>query len=68
MKAIGINGSQRKGWNTQTLIIKALEGAAAAGAETEPINLYDQPIKGCLECFACKRKGIVTNGVCAIHD
>ena len=68
MKAIGINGSPCKGWNTQTLIMKALEGAAAAGAETELINLYDQPIKGCLECFACKRKGIVTNGVCAIHD
>lgn len=68
MKAVGINGSPRKGWNTQTLVIKALEGAAAAGAETELINLYDQPIKGCLECFACKRKGIVTNGICAIHD
>ena len=68
MKAIGINGSPRKGWNTQTLIKKALQGAAVAGAETELINLYDQPIKGCLECFACKRKGIVTNGVCAIHD
>ena len=68
MKAIGINGSPLKDWNTQSLIIKALECAAAAGAETELINLYDQPIKGCLECFVCKRKGIVTNGVCAIHD
>lgn len=68
MKVLGINGSPRKGWNTQTLVIKALEGAASAGADTEIINLYDQPLKGCLECYACKRKGIKTDGVCAIHD
>ena len=68
MKVIGINGSPRKGWNTQTLILKALEGASDAGADTELINLYDQPIKGCLECFACKRKDIETNGLCAIRD
>lgn len=68
MKALGINGSPRKGWNTQTLVMKALEGAASAGAETELIDLYSQPVKGCLECYACKRKGIETNGICAIKD
>lgn len=68
MKVIGINGSPRKGWNTQTLVVKALEGAASAGAETELIELYKEPLKGCLECYACKRKGIETNGVCAIRD
>lgn len=68
MKVLGINGSARKGWNTQTLVKKALEGAADAGAEVELIELYAEPVKGCLECFACKRKGINTGGVCAIKD
>ncbi len=35
MKVIGINGSPRKDWNTDTLVKKALEGAASAGEETE---------------------------------
>ncbi len=68
MKVIGINGSARKNWNTATLVQKALEGAAAAGAETEYVELYAEPIKGCLECFACKRKGNKTGGLCAIRD
>ncbi len=68
MKVIGINGSARKDWNTATLVKKALEGAASAGAETEYVDLYAEPIKGCLECFACKRKGNKTGGICAIRD
>ena len=68
MKVLGINGSARKGWNTQTLVKKALEGAAAAGAETELIDLYNEPLKGCLECFSCKRKDNKTGGICAIRD
>lgn len=68
MKVIGINGSPRKGWNTETLVKKALEGAASEGAETELIQLYAEPLKGCLECFACKRKGNKTGGLCAIRD
>lgn len=68
MKVIGINGSPRKGWNTETLVKKALEGAASIGAETELIQLYEEPIKGCLECYACKRTGNKTGGVCAIRD
>lgn len=68
MKVIGINGSPRKQWNTAILVNKALEGAAAAGAETEMINLYSQTFKGCISCFACKRKGNKTNGLCAVRD
>jgi len=41
MQVIGINGSPRKQWNTATLVAKALEGAAAQGAETELVHLYD---------------------------
>ncbi len=68
MKVIGINGSPRKQWNTATLVGKALEGAAAAGAEVEMVNLYSQTFKGCVSCFACKRKGSKTNGLCAVRD
>lgn len=68
MKVIGINGSPRKQWNTATLVGKALEGARSAGAEVEIINLYSQTFKGCVSCFACKRKGSKTHGLCAIRD
>lgn len=68
MRVIGINGSPRKDWNTETLVKKALAGAASAGAESELIQLYSEPLKGCLECYACKRKGNRTGGICAIRD
>lgn len=68
MKVLGINGSPRKQWNTATLVGKALEGAASAGAEVEMINLYSSTFKGCVSCFACKRKGSKTNGLCAVRD
>lgn len=68
MKVIGINGSPRIGWNDDTLMRKALEGAASEGAETEAINLYRLNYKGCYSCFACKRKGNTCNGLCAIKD
>ncbi len=41
MKVIAFNGSPRKEWNTATLLRHALQGAAAQGAETELIHLYD---------------------------
>ena len=67
MKVIAINGGPRKTWNTATLLKKALEGAESAGAETELIHLYDLNFKGCISCFACKRKnGLV--GHCAVKD
>ncbi|MDR3193548.1 MAG: NAD(P)H-dependent oxidoreductase, partial [Treponema sp.] len=56
MKAIGINGSPRKGWNTFLLVQEALKGAASRGAETVLVNLYDLAFSGCLSCFECKRK------------
>ena len=57
MKAIAINGSPRKGWNTDLVLQEALKGAADAGAEVEMIHLYDLNFTGCRSCFACKRKG-----------
>ena len=46
MKAIAINGSPRKNWNTATLLRKAIDGAASAGAEVELVHLYDLEFKG----------------------
>jgi multimeric flavodoxin WrbA len=68
MKIIAFNGSPRKEWNTATLLKKALEGASSQGAETELIHLYDLEYKGCISCFACKKKGGASYGKCAVKD
>jgi multimeric flavodoxin WrbA len=68
MKVIAFNGSPRKKWNTATLLNKALEGAAAQGAETELVHLYDLNLKGCVSCFSCKKKGGKSYGKCAVKD
>ncbi|KXS43830.1 MAG: multimeric flavodoxin WrbA [Methanolobus sp. T82-4] len=68
MKVIAINGSPRKNWNTATLLGHALRGAESRGGETEFIHLYDLNYKGCISCFACKRIGGQSYGVCAMED
>ncbi len=68
MSVIAVNGSPRKNGNTATLLIKALEGAAAGGARTELVHLYDLEFKGCRSCFACKLRGGPSEGRCAIND
>lgn len=68
MKALFVNGSPRKGWNTHKMLESAMKGAAEAGAETEIVHLYDFAFKGCISCFACKLKGSKTNGLCAFRD
>jgi multimeric flavodoxin WrbA len=55
MKAIAINGSPRKGWNTAKILRAALDGAASAGAEGELVNLYELNFRGCISCFACMK-------------
>ena len=68
MKAIAVNGSPRKNWNTATLLKHALEGAAQQGAQTELVNLYDLAYQGCSSCFACKEIGGRSYGRCAMRD
>lgn len=68
MKAIALNGSPRKTWNTATLLGKALDGAQAKGAETELVHLYGLSYKGCISCFACKEIGGKSYGRCAVRD
>ncbi len=67
-KAIAVNGSPRKNWNTATLLERALAGAASAGAETKLVHLYDLTFKGCVSCFSCKRAETYDAGRCAMRD
>ena len=69
VKALSINGSPRKNFNTAQLLQRAMEGASEAGAEVEMVNLYDRNLnyKGCMSCFACKVKG-GRKGVCSFPD
>ena len=68
MKAIFINGSPRKQWNTAKMLESAMNGAQEAGAEVELVHLYEIDFKGCKSCFACKIKNSKTNGVYALKD
>jgi len=68
MKILAVNGSPRKKWNTATMLEKAIEGAAAQGAQTDLIHLYDRDFKGCNSCFACKKKNGKSYGRCAVKD
>ena len=68
MKVIAINGSPRKGWNTDTLLKSALDGAASAGAETEMVYLYDLKFRGCVSCLACKLQKEPRPNRCVLRD
>ncbi len=68
IKAVFVNGSPRKKWNTAQMLESAMKGAQDAGAECELINLYDINFTGCKSCFACKLKNSKCNGVCALKD
>ena len=68
MKALFVNGSPRKEWTTAQMLERAMQGAEDAGAEVEMVHLYEDAFKGCISCFACKRKGSKTNGLCAYKD
>lgn len=53
MKAVAVNGSPRKGGNTEILLRKVLEPLSSAGWETEFIQLGGKKIRGCTACYRC---------------
>ncbi len=53
MKAVAVNGSPRKGGNTEILLKKVLTPLTAAGWETEFIQLGGASIRGCQACYQC---------------
>ena len=65
MKAVAFNGSPRKGGNTEILLRRALEAIAAAGHETEYMQVGGTRIRGCTSCGACGR---MKNKRCVIED
>lgn len=50
------------------MLENALKGAGAQGAKTELVHLYDYNYKGCISCFACKKKTGKSYGKCAVKD
>ena len=67
MKIVAVNGSPRKGWNTDMLIDEAIKGAESKGAEVQKFDLYKlDKFTGCISCFGCKRKA--HEGECVVKD
>jgi len=53
MYAVAINGSPRKGGNTETLLKEVLGQLDAAGWETELVKVGGTAIRGCIACEKC---------------
>lgn len=53
MKVLAINGSPRKGGNTEIMIEKVFEPLRAAGIETERVQIGGKAVRGCTACRKC---------------
>lgn len=53
MKAIAINGSPRKGGNTEILLKAVLKPLEDSGWETEIVQIGGRPVRGCTACTKC---------------
>ncbi len=65
MKVIGINGSPRKGGNTEVLIQTVFAGLEKEGIETELVQLGGKPVHGCIACMKCRE---IKDGHCHIKN
>jgi multimeric flavodoxin WrbA len=65
MKAIAINGSPRKGGNTEILLKQVLAPLIEAGWETELVQLGGKPVNGCHACYGCFK---TKNALCSQKD
>ena len=66
-KVIAVNAGPRQGWNTDTLISVAADGAVSAGAVIEKFDLFRlEKYTGCISCFGCKRNQ--NRGRCVCRD
>ena len=66
-KIIVVNAGPRKGWNTDTLLMQAEQGARDAGAEIEHFDLFRmEKYTGCISCFGCKKEK--NKGHCICKD
>lgn len=53
MYAIAINGSPRKGGNTELLLNTVLGELATAGWDTELVQVGGRNVRGCMACYKC---------------
>jgi multimeric flavodoxin WrbA len=53
MYALAVNGSPRKGGNTERLLHHVLEPLGKAGWETELVQVGGKGIRGCIACSKC---------------
>lgn len=58
MKILVVNGSPRKGGNTQILLDAMKAGAEEAGATITNVELRSLDVSPCRACDACKKTGI----------
>jgi multimeric flavodoxin WrbA len=65
MKAIAINGSPRRGGNTEIMLKKVLEPLEAAGWSIEYRQIGGKPVRGCMACLKCVEN---RNGRCIIEN
>jgi len=68
MKIIALTSSYNPEGTTATLALKALEGAASIGAETELIMLKDYEIHFCTNCLTCYKDLESEIARCSIKD
>lgn len=64
-KVVAFNGSPRKNGNTHFMLSKALEPIAAAGIETELVQVGGKLIHGCMACRKCAEN---KNNRCVIDN
>lgn len=65
MKILAINGSPRKGGNTELLIREVFKTLEAHGIETEMYQLGGKQIHGCTGCMKCRE---LADGKCHIKN
>ncbi|MCL1857095.1 MAG: flavodoxin family protein, partial [Kiritimatiellaeota bacterium] len=65
MKVVAFNGSPRKDGNTAAMLKEVLKPIAAAGIETEVIQVGGVLLAGCKACGAC---GQMKNMTCVQRD
>jgi len=64
VRVLAIAGSPRRGGSTDTLLDRAVAGAAGRGAQVKHIILSDLEIWPCRHCDGC----IPTRGICVLED
>jgi multimeric flavodoxin WrbA len=73
MYAVAVNGSPRKGGNTEILLKRVLAPLKAAGWETELEQVGGKGIRGCIACYKCfenknKRCSVDNDGFNAVLE